>query len=55
MTCCGFDEAAIDAQRAEIQRSVDEFDAMTEEEKEEKLIPLDQVLEKLRTRKQDPH
>ena len=46
MTFCGFDETAIDAQRTEIQRRVDELDAMTEGEKKEKLIPLDQVLKK---------
>jgi hypothetical protein len=46
MTSCGFDETAIEAQRAEIQSSVDELDAMTEEERKEKLIPLDQVVRK---------
>jgi hypothetical protein len=47
MTCFGFDEAAIDARRDELKRRVDELNAMTEEEKKERLIPMEQVLGKL--------
>jgi hypothetical protein len=46
MTFHGFDETAVAAQRAEIRRRVEELHAMTEEERKEKLIPLDQVLKK---------
>ena len=55
MTCFGFDETAIDEQREELQRRVDEIDAMTEEEKKERLIPMEQVLEGINTRKNDYH
>ena len=47
MTCFGFDESAVGAQRQELKRRVDEINAMTEEEKKERLIPIEQVLGKL--------
>jgi hypothetical protein len=53
MTCFGFEETAIGAQRDELQRRVDEIDAMTEEERKEKLIPADEVLEKIVARRTD--
>jgi hypothetical protein len=53
MTCFGFNEAAIDAQRGELQRRVDEIDAMTEEERKEKLIPAEQVFKRLDALKKD--
>jgi hypothetical protein len=53
MTFVGFDETEIDAQRMELKRRVDELDAMTEEEKKEKLIPMEQVLENIAARKKD--
>lgn len=48
MTFHGFDEAEVSAQRRELQKRVDELDAMTEEEKKHKLIPLDQVLKEFK-------
>jgi hypothetical protein len=53
MTCFGFDESAIDAQREELQRRVDEIDALTEEERKEKLIPMERVLRKIDTRRKN--
>ncbi len=47
MTCFGFDETAVDAQRDKLQKRIDEMDAMTEEERKEKLIPVEQVFKKL--------
>jgi hypothetical protein len=53
MTWFGFDETAIDAQREELARRVDELNAMTEEEKKERLIPMEQVLGKVGARSKD--
>jgi hypothetical protein len=53
MTWFGFDETAIDAQRQELERCVDEVNAMTEEEKKERLIPMEQVLGELDARAKD--
>jgi hypothetical protein len=53
MTCFGFEETAIESQRDELQRRVDEIDAMTEEERKEKLIPADEVLKKVAVRRTD--
>jgi hypothetical protein len=50
MTFLGFTEADITAQREELQRRVDELEAMTEEEKKEKLIPMEQVIKDIETR-----
>jgi hypothetical protein len=50
MTFFGFTEAEISAQREELQRRIDELDAMTEEEKKEKLIPIEQVIKDIETR-----
>ena len=47
MTLFGFNEADIGAQRAELQRRVDELDAMSEQEKKEKLIPVEQVFKNI--------
>lgn len=48
MTFHGFDEADVDAMRSELQRRVDELDAMTEEEREKFLIPAEKVFEELK-------
>jgi hypothetical protein len=50
LTFLGFTETAVTAQREELQRRVDELDAMTEEEKKEKLIPMEQVIKDIETR-----
>lgn len=55
MTCFGFNEAAIGAQREELQRRVDEVDAMTEEDRTEKMIPAEQVFKRLDALKKDRH
>lgn len=53
MTCFGFDEAAIYAQRDELHERADEIEAMTEEERKEKLIPVDEVLKRVAARRKD--
>lgn len=48
MTFHGFDEADIREVSEELKRQVDEIDAMTKEEKAEKLIPAEQVFAEMR-------
>ena len=48
MTFHGFCEATIQAAQHELQRRVEEIDAMSEEEKDQKLIPFEQVMAELR-------
>lgn len=48
MTFHGFFEATIQATHHELLRRVEEIDAMSEEEKAEKLIPFEQVMAELR-------
>lgn len=54
MTFFGFTQAEIAAERAELERRVAEVEAMTEEEKKEKLIPHERVLEELESLLKDP-
>jgi hypothetical protein len=48
MTFFGFNEDDISAQREELRRCVDEIEAMTEEERREKLIPMEQVIQNIK-------
>lgn len=47
MTFHGFEQWQIQETRDEIKRRVDEIDAMTEEERKEKLIPLEEAMKEL--------
>jgi hypothetical protein len=44
VTFMGFDQATIREEKQELQRRVDELKNMTEEERKEKLIPMDEAL-----------
>jgi hypothetical protein len=45
MTFHGFDESQIQETRADLMRQVDEIDAMTEEERKRRLIPMDDFMD----------
>lgn len=47
MTFHGFEQWQVQETMDEIKRRVDEIDAMTEEERKEKLIPMEEVMRKL--------
>lgn len=51
MTFAGFDQASIKKQINELQRRVDEIKNMTEEERKEKLIPMEEVLKRIKNRR----
>ena len=48
MTFFGFDQATIKAQKEEIDRRVKELDNMSEEEKNEKLIPMEEMEKRIK-------
>ncbi|MBF0548260.1 MAG: hypothetical protein HQM08_27735 [Candidatus Riflebacteria bacterium] len=50
MTFAGFDQASIKEQINELKRRVEEIKNMTEEERKEKLIPMEDVLKRLKNR-----
>ena len=49
MTFFGFDQTTIKNQKEELDRRVKELDNMTEDEKKERLVPMEQVLKKIET------
>ncbi|MBF0405862.1 MAG: hypothetical protein HQM10_00800 [Candidatus Riflebacteria bacterium] len=51
MTFAGFDQASIKEQINELKRRVEEIKNMTEEERKEKLIPMEDVLKRLKNRR----
>jgi len=50
MTFFGFDQTTIRNQKEELSRRVKELDNMTEDEKKERFIPMEQVLKKIETK-----
>ncbi len=54
MTFFGFDQTTISNQKEELDRRIKELDNMTEEEKKERLIPMEQVLKKIETKLTKP-
>lgn len=54
MTFFGFNQPTIRKQKEELDRRVKELDNMTEEEKKEKLVPMEQVLEMIETKLTKP-
>ena len=54
MTFFGFDQTTISNQKEELDRRVKELDNMTEDEKKERLIPMEQVLKKIETKLTKP-
>ncbi len=53
MTFHGFDQSQIQEQREELKRRVDDLDSMTEQDKREKLIPMDQMMKMLKEWKEE--
>lgn len=53
MTFHGFEPSQIQAERDELRRRIDEVEAMTEEEKKERLIPWEQVRKELEGNEQE--
>ncbi|EKD93692.1 MAG: hypothetical protein ACD_28C00081G0002 [uncultured bacterium] len=51
MTFAGFDQASIKEQITELKRRVEEIKNMTEEERKEKLIPMEDVMKRVRPRR----
>lgn len=47
--------AEVAEQRAELSRRAAELDAMTDEEKDQRLVPLDRILEELETKPERPN
>lgn len=54
MTFFGFNQITIRNQKEELDRRVEELNNMTEEEKKEKLIPMEQVLDEIETKLTKP-
>ena len=50
MTFFGFDQTTIRNQKEELDRRVKELDNMAEDEKKERLIPMEQVLKKIESK-----